>query len=118
MTLTDAFRLVDEAPPGLPGDSLAHSSAERFPARPVTTSWPATGLDRAGVLGLVSPALPGVEGSKTRTVARRGLCRMLDFLEDQHPHGAVARHQGDGHLTRRSTSGQPERMGPGSASNE
>jgi hypothetical protein len=83
MTLTDAFRLVDEAPPELPGDSLAHSSAERFPARPLATSWPATGLDRAGVLGLVSPALPGVEGSKTRTVARRGLCRMLDFLEDQ-----------------------------------
>lgn len=74
---------------GQPSFEMADGSGERlpvptsFPPRPLVASWPETGIDRDGVLGLVSPALRGVEGSKSRAVARRGLCRMLDFLENQ-----------------------------------
>jgi integrase len=84
MTLTVSSLLVDKVPSGLAGDPPDRSSVPaRFPARPLLTSWPATVLDRAGVFGLVGPALRGVERSKARAVARRGLCRMLDFLEGQ-----------------------------------
>ncbi len=76
------------------GSSVTHHPAQQthsdrriplaqFPPRPVATHWPATELDRAGVVQLVSPSLRGVEGSKMRAVCRRGLVRMLDFLEDQ-----------------------------------
>ncbi len=84
MSLAVPSVLVDQSPPEVVGGSGERPSVPTpFPPRPLVASWPETTLDRVGVLGLVSPALRGVEGSKSRAVASRGLCRMLDFLEDQ-----------------------------------
>jgi integrase len=79
MSVAVSSLLVDQSPSELVGDTRQPA----FPPRPLAASWPETGLDRVAVLELVSPALRGVEGSKSRAVARRGLCRMLDFLEGQ-----------------------------------
>lgn len=85
MSLVVSSVLVDQSPPEVVGDQGERPAVPTpFPPRPLLASWPETGLDRVGVLRLVSPALRGVEGSKSRAVASRGLCRMLDFLES-HP---------------------------------
>ena len=85
MTLATSTLDPKEARRVATNSSPEHSTAEASsPSRPLPTSWPATQLDRSEVLALVSPRLRGAEGSKRRAVARRGLLRMLDFLEE-HP---------------------------------
>ncbi len=84
MSVAFSSVLVDLSLPEAVGDSRERPLVPTpFPPRPLVASWPETRLDRVGVLGLAGPALRGVEGSKSRAVASRGMCRMLDFLEDQ-----------------------------------
>lgn len=76
--------VLEGSPPGIGNDSGEPCPVPTpFPTRPLATSWPATELDRVSVLELVVPALRGAPGSKSRAMVRRGLCRLLDFLEEQ-----------------------------------
>jgi len=56
----------------------------RFPARPVVVRWPATTRDRKQVLQLVGSAPSGSRNLRSSFhQRRRGLCLLLDWLEDQ-----------------------------------
>lgn len=82
MTVAASSRLLEEPASRLPDAPASHSpAAVRFPPRAAMESWPATELDRAGVLRLVASAVRGAEGSKARVACCRSLSRMLDFLE-------------------------------------
>jgi len=81
MTLTTSILAFEEGPDATEDAPDRASDRACPPPRAIPTSWPTTQLERAEVLALVSPMLRGAEGSKRRAVARRGLVRMLDFLE-------------------------------------
>ena len=73
--------------PGLAGPGVAGGSdaglLARFPARPVTARWPATGHDRGQVLQLVAAASSALPESRVQANHRRGLPLLLDWLEGQ-----------------------------------
>ena len=73
--------------PGLAGPGIAGGSdaglLARFPARPVTARWPATGHDRGQVLQLVAAASSVLPESRVQANHRRGLPLLLDWLEGQ-----------------------------------
>jgi integrase len=73
--------------PGLAGPGIAGGSdaglLARFPARPVTARWPATGHDRGQVLQLVAAASSALPESRVQANHRRGLPLLLDWLEGQ-----------------------------------
>lgn len=84
MSMTVASAELTKSPPGIAEDSgERYAVLTRFPVRSVAASWPATELDRAGVLDLAVPLLRGAPGSKARAFHRRGLCLLLDFLAEQ-----------------------------------
>jgi integrase len=85
MTVVTSTLALEEVNPVATKSSPDHSPAKAYPPpRLIPTSWPTTQLGPSEVLTFVSPRLRGVEGSKRRAVARRGLVRMLDFL-GEHP---------------------------------
>ena len=76
--LAAAAGVVVPRSPAAPAGVLA-----QFPARPGAMDWPATGLDRAGVMQLAASASAVQPESRIRASHRRGLQTLLDWLEEQ-----------------------------------
>lgn len=68
---------VPPAPPAL------QAPVSRFPPRPVVAHWPAAGVDRSQVLALAASATSSLAVSPIYHARLRGLCLLLDWLDDQ-----------------------------------
>ena len=77
------IRVQEQDVPGSPAPLALAGICARFPARPVTSGWPATMANRDEALGRLTSAPSASDSAGTQKERVLGLASVLDWLEGQ-----------------------------------